>query len=69
MEMNTGTTFKVYLLVKSAERKQEGFLLLWKHKGKLVKPEKPIPFDRLNEIPEGIEQALNRARIKWPNSK
>jgi hypothetical protein len=66
MDMNTGITFKVYLLAKGDKRKEEGFLLLWKHKGGLVKSEKPIPFDALNELPAKIAAALKRSKINWP---
>jgi hypothetical protein len=50
MKENTGTIFKVYLLNKTSPSKQEGFVKLWKHKGKLQKG-KLIPFDYTDQIP------------------
>ena len=35
MKSSTGTIFKIYLLDESATNLQEGFIQLWKHKGKL----------------------------------
>jgi hypothetical protein len=66
MRKNTGTIFKVYLLEKQpSPPKQEGFVQLWKHKGKLV-PIKNIPFDYLDEIPRKMRKQLKIAKIKWP---
>ena len=66
MRKNTGTIVKVYLLDKQpSPPKQEGFVQLWKHKGKVVSI-KNVPFDYLDEIPRKIRQQLKSAKIKWP---
>ena len=66
MRKNTGTIFKVYLLDKQpSPPMQEGFLQLWKHKGKLTGV-KNIPFNYLDQIPDKIRKQLKAAKIKWP---
>ncbi len=65
MEKDTGTIFKVYLLDKSPASKEEGFIQLWKHKGKLQKG-KYLAFDRLSEIPKKMRDDLTTAGIEWP---
>jgi len=69
MERNTGTIFKVYLLAKQpSPPKQEGFIQLWKHKGKLMGV-KNVPFNYPDEIPRKIRQELKAAKINWPSQK
>jgi hypothetical protein len=65
MDKDTGTIFKVYLLDKSAAHKEEGFVQLWKHKGKLQK-RKYLAFDSLSEIPQKMRDNLISAAIEWP---
>jgi len=65
MEKNTGTILKVYLLDKTASGKEEGFVTLWKHKGKAVQS-RMLAFDRLHEIPGKVEKLLRTAKIKRP---
>jgi len=68
MKMNTGITFKLYLLARTRSAKQKGFLFLWKQKGKLVREQKSVPFNSLDELPDKIQAALKRAKIEWPIS-
>jgi hypothetical protein len=49
MMKETSTVFKIRLLAKGDPKKQEGFIELWKHKGKIMEQQKP--FDFLDEIP------------------
>jgi hypothetical protein len=65
MENETGTIFKVYLLDQPAKGKQEGFVQLWKHKGKLQNV-KHATFNELSRIPGRIEELLSAAKIEWP---
>ena len=65
MEKETGTILKVYLLDKTAKGKQEGFVQLWKHKGKLQKV-KYATFNELSRVPSRIEELLSAAKIEWP---
>jgi hypothetical protein len=66
MERNTGTHFKIYLADKTRRGLEEGFIRIWQHKGKRITDAKSIPFDRLDEIPDRIRQALNERGIDWP---
>jgi len=61
----TGTIFKVYLLAQSQKGLEEGWIKLWKHKGKLVKG-KMKPFNHLNKVDVGMKKLLKRHKIKWP---
>jgi len=61
----TGTILKVYLPDKTANSKQEGFVQLWKHKGKLQEV-KYATFSELSWIPGRIEELLSAAKIEWP---
>lgn len=65
MERNTGTIFKIFLADKTKRGKQEGWIKLWKHKGKIV-GHKPEYFDYLKEIPECVERILENHGIDWP---
>lgn len=65
MERETGTIFKVYLLAESGEGKEEGFVQLWKHKGKLQR-QKKVPFNSLDRIGARIRERLKAASIEWP---
>jgi hypothetical protein len=61
----TGTIFKIYLLAKSQKDLEEGWIKLWKHKGKLVRG-KMKPFNRLDRVSAGVRQLLKRHKIEWP---
>jgi hypothetical protein len=61
MGEETSTIFKIRLLAKSKSDKQEGFIELWKHEGKIM--DQREPFDFLDEIPRKI---LKKAAIDWP---
>ncbi len=65
MASNTGTILKVYLLAKSKPGLEEGFVQLWKHKGKVLAV-KSAPFNHLDEIGGKVTELLKTARIKWP---
>ena len=70
MEQKTGTIFKIYLLAKGNPGKQEGFIQLWKHEGKLQKI-RNLPFDYLDDLPSKIRKLLRKGSIAFPgkNSK
>jgi hypothetical protein len=63
---NTGTIFKIYLLADSKPGLEEGWIKLWKRKGKLVKGKKMKPFNSLANVGKGIRATLNKKKIKWP---
>jgi hypothetical protein len=65
VEKNTGTIFKVYLLDKTKDGKQEGMVQLWSHKGERQAPNKQH-FDYLDEFPRKVRKALRDAKIQWP---
>ena len=65
MKKDTGTIFKVYLLAKGSPDKQEGFIELWKHRGKLQRI-RNIPFDYVDELPRKMRRLLKTAKLEWP---
>jgi hypothetical protein len=68
MKRETGTIFKVYLLAEGAAYKQEGFIELWKHKGKLQRI-RNVPFDYVDELPRKMRRLLRTAKIQWPKRR
>jgi hypothetical protein len=63
MKKNTGTIFKVNFVEKNKHPKgQEGFVQLWKHKGKLQNG-KQIPFNFPDELPRKMRHILKAAKI------
>jgi hypothetical protein len=63
MNKDTGTIFKVNFVDENKHpKKQEGFVQLWKHKGKLQNG-KQIPFDYPDELPLKMRKILKDAKI------
>ena len=62
MKKDTGTIFKVNFIEATKRPKQEGFVQLWKHKGKLQNG-KQIPFDYPDELPRKMRHILKDAKI------
>lgn len=60
----TSTILRVYLLDKSAARKEEGIIKLCNERGKVTQVEEH--FDHLKEMPKKIRLLLAKAKVKWP---
>ena len=60
----TSTILRVYLLDKSASRKEEGIIKLCDKRGHVTQTE--VHFDSLDDVPTKVRSLLKAGKVIWP---